>query len=180
MICAEVNPLLVSQEGHGSRLSYSPKEGTEMNGLRGRGSIPGSGRSPGGGNGNLLRHSCLKNSVDRGAWRATVYAVTKSQARLSMHTQRQGDSENPCPHRGPGWNHVQWASGPRVDTASRASHPICGQGRGSSEQPPDTQCSSLLNEVYISSKRKTGFPPWILGQKSSETPGYSWVSSDLR
>ena len=43
------------------------------------GSIPGSGRSPGEGNGNPLQYSCLKNSMDRGAWRATVYGVTKSQ-----------------------------------------------------------------------------------------------------
>ena len=37
------------------------------------GSIPGLGRSPGGGNGNPLRYSCLENPVDRGAWQATVY-----------------------------------------------------------------------------------------------------------
>ena len=35
------------------------------------GSTPGSGRSPGGGHGNLLQYSCLENSMDRGAWRAT-------------------------------------------------------------------------------------------------------------
>ena len=44
-----------------------------------QGSIPGSGRSPGGGNDNLLQYSCLENSVDRGAWGAKVHAVTKSQ-----------------------------------------------------------------------------------------------------
>ena len=38
-------------------------------------SIPGSGRSPGGGNGSLLQHPCLKNPTDRGAWRATVQRV---------------------------------------------------------------------------------------------------------
>ena len=43
------------------------------------GSIPGSGRSPGGGNGNPLQYSCLENSVDRGAWKATVHSVAKSQ-----------------------------------------------------------------------------------------------------
>ena len=37
------------------------------------GSIPGSGRSPGGGHGNPLQHSCLENPMDRGAWRATVH-----------------------------------------------------------------------------------------------------------
>ena len=36
------------------------------------GSIPRSGRSPGGGNGNLLQYSCWENSMDRGAWQATV------------------------------------------------------------------------------------------------------------
>ena len=43
------------------------------------GSIPGSGRSLGGGNGNLLQYSCLENSMDRGAWRVTVHGVAKSQ-----------------------------------------------------------------------------------------------------
>ena len=41
------------------------------------GSIPGSGRSPGVGNGNLVWYSCLENSVDRGAWQATVHGVAK-------------------------------------------------------------------------------------------------------
>ena len=51
------------------------------------GSIPGSGRSPGEGNGYSLWYSCLKNSVDRGAWWATVQGVEKSQPRLSdFHT----------------------------------------------------------------------------------------------
>ena len=47
--------------------------------VRDPGSIPGSGRSPGGGNGNPLQCSCLKNSMDRGAWWATVYEVRKCQ-----------------------------------------------------------------------------------------------------
>ena len=42
------------------------------------GSIPGLGRSPGGGHGNTLQRSCLENPVDRGAWRATVHVVAKS------------------------------------------------------------------------------------------------------
>ena len=43
------------------------------------GLIPGLGRSPGGGHGNPLQHSCLENPTDRGAWWATVHVVTKSQ-----------------------------------------------------------------------------------------------------
>ena len=46
---------------------------------RDEGSIPGSGRSPGVGNGNPLQYSCLKNFMDRGAWWATVPEFTKSQ-----------------------------------------------------------------------------------------------------
>ena len=40
-------------------------------------SIPGSGRSPGGGNGNSLQDFCLENPMDRGAWRATVHGAAK-------------------------------------------------------------------------------------------------------
>ena len=50
-------------------------------------SIPGSGRSPGGGHGNPLQYSCLENPMDRGAWRAIVHRVTKSQTWLSHWVQ---------------------------------------------------------------------------------------------
>ena len=46
--------------------------------LRDMGSIPGLGRSPGGGHSNLLQCSCLENPMDRGAWWATVHRVAKS------------------------------------------------------------------------------------------------------
>ena len=42
-------------------------------------SIPGSGKSPEGGNGNPLQYSCLENFMDRGAWRATLHGVTESR-----------------------------------------------------------------------------------------------------
>ena len=45
--------------------------------VRDVGSIPGSGRSPGGGHGNPLQYSCLENPMDRGAWQAMVHRVTK-------------------------------------------------------------------------------------------------------
>ena len=44
-----------------------------------QGLIPGSGRSPGEGNGNPLQYSCLENPMDRGAWWATVHRVAKSR-----------------------------------------------------------------------------------------------------
>ena len=46
------------------------------------GSIPGSGRSPGGRNDNPLQYSCLGNPMDRGAWQATVHRIAKSWTRL--------------------------------------------------------------------------------------------------
>ena len=46
---------------------------------RDMGSIPGSGRSSGGGNGTPLQYSCLGNPMDRGAWWATVHEIAKSQ-----------------------------------------------------------------------------------------------------
>ena len=55
--------------------------------LRDTGSTPGSGRFPGVGTGNLLQCSCLENSMDSGAWQATVHGVAKSWTRLSMHMQ---------------------------------------------------------------------------------------------
>ena len=50
------------------------------------GSIPGSGRSPGEGNGNPIQYSCLENPMDGGAWWATVHGVAKSRTRLSDFT----------------------------------------------------------------------------------------------
>ena len=58
--------------------------------LRDASSIPGSGRSPGEGNGYPFQYSGLENSIDRGVWQATVRGVTKSWTQLkclSMHTQ---------------------------------------------------------------------------------------------
>ena len=47
--------------------------------IRDSGSIPGSGRSPGGEHGNALQYSSLENPMDRGAWQATVHGVARNQ-----------------------------------------------------------------------------------------------------
>ena len=52
------------------------------------GLIPGSGRSPGEGNGYPLQYSCLKNPMDRGAWQSMVYRVKKSWTRLKQLSTR--------------------------------------------------------------------------------------------
>ena len=66
------------------------------------GSIPGSERSPGGAHGNPFQYACLENSMDTGAWRATVHRVAKSQTwlkQLSRHTNGTGESSR---EQGPG------------------------------------------------------------------------------
>ena len=65
--------------------------------IRDAGSILGLGRSPGGGHSNPYQYSYLENSMDRGAWRATVHGATKSQTRLSgpVHTRTHTHTHTP-------------------------------------------------------------------------------------
>ena len=64
--------------------------------LRDMGSIPGSGRSPGGGHGNPLQYSCLENPMYRGAWQATVHGVAESDtAQQLTHTHLVSLFKNP-------------------------------------------------------------------------------------
>ena len=60
-----------------------------MGDVREIGSITGSGRSPGGGPGKPLQYPCLENPMDRGAWRATVHRVAKSQTPLKRFSTAQ-------------------------------------------------------------------------------------------
>ena len=60
------------------------------------GSIPGSGRSPGEGNDSPLQYSCLGNSMDRGAWRATVHGVAKSWTHLNTCTEQCEGTKETC------------------------------------------------------------------------------------
>ena len=53
---------------------------------RDAGLIPGLGKSSGVGTGNLFQHSCLHNSMDKGAWQAAVHGVTKTCTWLNTHT----------------------------------------------------------------------------------------------
>ena len=74
--------------------------------------IPGLGRSPGGGNGNPLQCPCLENSMDRGAWRATVHGVAKSWTRQrDFHLQAVllAKTRN-ARQRGPGLQRESWSS----------------------------------------------------------------------
>ena len=68
---------------HCSILAWEIPWTEEPGGLEALHLIPGSGRSPGGGNENPPQYSCLENPKDRGAWWATGYGVTESQTRPS-------------------------------------------------------------------------------------------------
>ena len=57
------------------------------------GSVPGLGRSPGGGHSNPLQYSCLENPMDRGACRAAVHGVTKSQTQLKQLSTKDAPLE---------------------------------------------------------------------------------------
>ena len=73
------------------------------------GSIPGSERSPGEGNGNPLQYSCLENPMDTGAWWAIVHGVAKSRTRLSDLITDETQTES-----------VRWK--PEVEKLSRIQH----------------------------------------------------------
>ena len=75
-----VSVLTNVDEFHPGKHNPGGSDGEESGDL---GSIPGTGKSPGEGNCNPLQYPCLENPMDRGAWRATVHGVTKSQTQLS-------------------------------------------------------------------------------------------------
>ena len=77
-VCEDHNGISSCQSGSDS------KESTLSSGYPG--SVPGLGRSPGGGNGNPLQYSCLENPTDRRAWQVTVHGVAKSRTWLSDFT----------------------------------------------------------------------------------------------
>ena len=66
--------------------------------VRDSGSIPGLGRSPGGGPGNPLQCSCLENPMDKRAWWATVHGVAKSQTGLKQLAHEGGVKGAQLPH----------------------------------------------------------------------------------
>ena len=71
--------------------------------LRNMGSIPGSGRPPGGGHGNPLQYSCLENPMDRGAWRATVHRAGHGWSDLAyIHRTRAALFRFWCAYQLPG------------------------------------------------------------------------------
>ena len=120
------------------------------------GSISGSGRSPGGGNGNPLQYSCLENPMDRGAWRATGRRVLKDSdtalSTLALHREdthpylesRRGRSK--CSDQ----NWRLWVDHPVP--AAWAWVPGAGE-KGQDSSPGGTYCKPCCNFSFIGSDR---------------------------
>ena len=167
------------------------------------GSIPGSGRSPGEGNGNPLQDSCLENPMDWGVWWATVHGVAKSWTRLneftiyfsvSLVTQSSPTLCNPMNHSTPGLPvHHQLLEFPqshvhRVSDAIQPSHPLSSP----SPAPNPSQHQSFFQWVLFTwGGQSTGVSasasvlPTLVGspcsprdsQESSPTPQFKSINS---
>ena len=75
----------------GSVVKYPPANAGNV------GSIPGCGRSPGGGHGNPFQYSCLENPMDRGPWWATVHRVAKRHnGETQQQQQKLEDGDKKC------------------------------------------------------------------------------------
>ena len=91
---AQIRSMTPSQASLGFPGGASSEEPADAGDSRDADLIPGSGRSPGVGNGTLLKYSCLEDSMDRGAWKPTVHEATKSRTRMSAHILHHGAVEN--------------------------------------------------------------------------------------
>ena len=99
------------------------------------GLIPGSGRSPGKGNGNLPWYSCLENLMDRGAWQATVHGIARSRTWLNDWIHARAHT------------HTHTHSGYGIFTIFMAAHP----------KPP----LPLSSIIALAPKRSCFFYPWL-------------------
>ena len=90
------------------------------------GLIPGLGRSPGEGHGNLLQHSCLENSTDRGARWATVHRVTKRHNWSDLAHTRTKEEKKRCSE---GWSNIEGRNRRPKGTLEEAIHDV-GEKRG--------------------------------------------------
>ena len=141
------------------------------------GSIPGSARSPGEGNGNPLQYSCLENPMDRGAWRATVHIVQQRELysicrdipqwkRLwrnkNMASLVVPCKESTCQCRRHGFN--SWSR--KISPASEQLSPC-----PTTTKPVLQSWRATTTEAYV---------PWSLCSPTREKPGKQWRPSTAK
>ena len=132
-----------------------------------KGPIPGSGRSPGGGNGNPLQYSCLGNSIDRRAWLAAVHGIAKSGH--DVVTEYTHVFSGVC-QRGP----QEWLC---VVTTSPST--LWGKLPHDLQTwtvlPPQGGTSAYLGEIWKGGNRKqTSDPGGFYKEKQSNIVTWSW------
>ena len=110
------------------------------------GSIPGLGRSPEEGNGYPLQYSGLENSMDRGAWQATIHGVTKSQPQLSNF---QKAMKTLCVRH----SVMSHSSGPHGLWPTRLLCPWVSPGKNTA-----VGCHSLLQGIFLTQGSNLGLP----------------------
>ena len=140
------------------------------------GSIPGSGRFPGVENGCPLRYSYLENSMDRGAWQATVHGVRKSRTRLSMCTHACAHTHTPrraCDHTLASWRKQRmrspWPLRGMLTPAPGTGSPASGLVSSLDWNPPSkgrATCSLWLAEDWA--------PSAMLAEHRHPHPGSLW------
>ena len=127
------------------------------------GSIPGSGRSPGEGNGNPLQYSCLENSMDRRTWWVRIHGVGKSQRWLNTLKSKEG-------------NDKYWQAWEKLESSFHAGETIkhvnwqtCSTGEGNGSP---LQYSCLENSI----DRRTW---WATVHGIAESDTTEWLSTTL-
>ena len=110
-----------------------------------RGSIPGSGRCPGEGNGSPLQHSCLENPMDRGAWRGAVHGVAKSQTQLKwLSTQHSRTLFVPTQT----WKPPKWLSAVELVNDSVSFPAVLSISESVLLLPADLRINHSINTVW--------------------------------
>ena len=133
------------------------------------GLIPGSGRSPGEGNGNPLQYSCLENLIDRGAWQAMVHGVTNSWTQLSkwhFHFSLLCSSRRENTDAKEGLKLVFWGCAvltPPLQMPT-VSAPVVGVGTG--VQHPSTLCPRREQAIRMHGEMRTGLGVQNLSQRA--------------
>ena len=121
------------------------------------GSIPGLGRSPGGGHGNLLQYSCLENPMDRGAWWAIAHGVEKSQTRLSDWTELNCRGEKTRANKDTVLSLVA-PSCPTLHDPMDCSPPGSFVHEDSPGKNTGVGCHALLQEIFLTQGSNSGLP----------------------